>query len=200
MISQCPPCLCGLTLFSKENKRAVMGKIIRFIDIFSAFGGILSAVMICLGVGLIIVEIIMRSVFNSTLYITEEYSGYLMSMLTFVALGYTMREKGHIRMTFLRSVLSPKGRVVLDMICFTVGAIFCAGLTYVTGMFFWDSYATGSRSMQISSTPLAIPQLFLPLGALMITLQCVAECLKGYQALQSGAYSDIKEEAKDLGH
>ena len=69
-----------------------------------------------------------------------------------------MRDKGHIRMTFLRSAISPRAKVILDMICFVIGFLFCIGLTYLTFRFFWDSVVSGSRSMQISETPLAIPQ------------------------------------------
>lgn len=177
-----------------------MNKLVSYADKLSVVGGVLSGIMICAGVCLVIGEILARSVFNSTLYVAEEYSGYLMSGLTFVALGYTLRDKGHIRMTFLRSALSVRGKLILDMICFLIGFLFCIELTYVTFMFFWDSAASGSRSMQVSETPLAIPQFFLPLGAFILLLQFLAEFLKSYHALTSGAYAEIPEEAKELGH
>ena len=177
-----------------------MNKFVSYADKLSLVGGVLSGIMICGGVCLVIGEILARSVFNSTLYVAEEYSGYLMAGLTFVALGYTLRDKGHIRMTFLRSALAPRRKVILDMICFVIGFLFCIGLTYVTFIFFWDSVVSGSRSMQISETPLAIPQIFLPLGALIMLLQFLAEFLKSYHALKSEAYAELPEEAKDLGH
>ncbi len=36
--------------------------------------------------------------------------------------------------------------------------------------------------MQVSETPLAIPQVFLPLGAVIMLLQFLAESLKSYYA------------------
>ncbi len=177
-----------------------MKKFVLYADKLSLAGGVLSGIMICAGVCLVIGEILARSVFHSTLYVAEEYSGYLMAGLTFAALGYTLRDKGHIRMTFLRSVLSSRGKVILDMICFAVGFLFCIGLTYVTFRFFWDSVSSGSRSMQVSETPLAIPQVFLPLGAFIMLLQFLAESLKSCYALKSKTYAEIPEEAKDLGH
>ncbi len=183
-----------------SNTENFMKKLIGFADKLSTFGGVISGVMICLGGGVVICEIIARSLFHSTIYVAEEYAGYLMSGLTFAALGYTLREKGHIRMTFLRSALSAKKQVFLDMICFAVGFVFCLGLTYVTFWFFWDSVNSGSRSMQISETPLAIPQFFLPLGAFTMATQFLAEFLKNFHALKTGAYEHIQGEAKDLGH
>lgn len=177
-----------------------MNKFISYAEKLSIVGGVLSGIMICAGVCLVIGEIVARSVLNSTLYVAEEYSGYLMAGLTFVALGYTLRDKGHIRMTFLRSALSPRNKVILDLICFAIGFLFCIGLTFVTFMFFWDSVISGSRSMQVSETPLAIPQFFLPLGALILLLQFLAEFLKSYHALKARAYAEVPEEAKELGH
>lgn len=176
-----------------------MKKIIRFCDVLSSISGVTSAITICLGVALVLTEIVARSVFSKTLYVAEEYSGYLMCALTFLALGYTLREKAHIRMTFLRTALPERGKLILDMICYVVGFVFCVGLTYVTFRFFWDSFTTGSKSMQISETPLAIPQFFLPLGSVLLAVQFIGEFLKTYRALMLGNYQQIGEEAQDLG-
>lgn len=177
-----------------------MEKITRFSDILSGIGGALSGIMIAAGTLLVLSEIVVRSVFNGTLYVTEEYSGYLMAALTFLALGYTLREKGHIRMTFLHNVFQGRSRLILDMICYVIGFAFSAVLTWVTFLFFWDSFVSGTRSMQISETWLAIPQFFLPAGAFLLTLQFLAEFLKDYSRLKTGSWADVQEESKELGH
>lgn len=175
-------------------------KIINTLDKVSAFGGILSGVMMCVGLLLIVSEILLRSVFSKTLYVTEEYAGYLMAMLTFCALGYTLRERGHIRMTFLHKVVLGRPRVYLDMACFVVGFGFCVILTYFTFIFFWDSVVTGSRSMQISRTYLAIPQAFLPFGALIICLQFLGEFLRSLLVLRGDTDGiTTMEDAGSLG-
>ncbi|GAK53254.1 C4-dicarboxylate transporter, small subunit [Candidatus Moduliflexus flocculans] len=176
-----------------------MIKLIKTIDTISWLGGVLSGVMACFGVGLVICEILVRKVFGKTLYITDEYCGYLMVGLTCIALAYTLRENGHIRMTFLRSALSPKGKCLLDMFCFAIGIVFCAGLMYVTFVFFWDSFTSGSRSMQISETPLFIPQAFLPLGIGLLLMQCFSEFLKNFMMLKTGKFETIQSNADELG-
>lgn len=174
-------------------------KLINIIDRFSIFGGILSGIMICSGLILVIAEIIIRTIFNSTLYISEEYSGYLMGGLTFVALGFTLKEKGHIRMTFLHNILKDtRHKLIIDMVCYVIGFAFSIGVTYFTGMFFWDSVINGSRSMQISETYLAIPQFFMPFGSLILALQFIAEFLKSSMALKTGEFK-VTEEERGLG-
>ncbi len=174
-------------------------KLINIIDRFSIFGGILSGIMICSGLILVIAEIIIRTIFNSTLYISGEYSGYLMCGLTFVALGFTLKEKGHIRMTFLHNILKDtRHKLIIDMVCYVIGFAFSIGVTYFMGMFFWDSVINGSRSMQISETYLAIPQFFMPFGSLILALQFIAEFLKSSMALKTGEFK-VTEEERGLG-
>ncbi|MDT8284034.1 MAG: TRAP transporter small permease [Thermovirgaceae bacterium] len=175
-----------------------MNRLLRLSDRLSDAGGVLSGVMICAGVCLVSAEIIMRTFFSSTLYITEEYSGYLMAALTFLALGYTLRHKGHIRMTFLHHVLKGRGRMVLDMICFAVGFSFLLLLAWVTSLFFLDSLASGTRSMQISETPLAIPQFFLPAGCFIMAIQFAAGFFRSLEAWRKGETAE-EEESIELG-
>lgn len=127
---------------------------------------------------MILGEILVRTLFHGTLYITEEYSGYLMAALTFFALAFTLKEKAHIRMVFLFSVLRGRARKILEVYAYLVGALFSAVLTGTTFLFFWDSVVNQSRSMQISETYLAIPQAVLPLGSVLLFLQFCAEAIR----------------------
>ncbi len=157
---------------------------IRLIDRISALIGALAGLMLCAGLVMICAEIVLRSLFDRTLYITDEYMGYLMCGLTFCALAYTLREKGHIRMTLLFRLFSVRMRQQLNLLCYFAGLLFSAYLTYVCASFFWDSVATRSQSIQISATYLAIPQFAMPLGAFMLAMQFVAELLRGILILR----------------
>ena len=178
----------------------MMKRMVKWIDTLSGLCGGLAGLMLCAGLGLIVVEIVLRSAFSRTLFITEEYAGYLMCTLTFCALGYTLRDKGHIRMTFLLRVVKGRPRIYLDILCFAIGLVFCAALTYFTGVFFLDSVVSRSQSMQISEAYLAVPQFFMPLGALIMTLQFLGEILRSI-ALLKGDLEDLelREESSALG-
>ena len=177
-----------------------MKRCIRAIDALSGFIGGLAGVLLCAGLVLTAAEILLRSTADRTLFITDEYLGYLMCGLTFCGLGYTLREKGHIRMTLIHGLVKGSGRLWLDVVCLAVGLCFSAGITLFTGLFFWDSVATGSQSMQVSATYLAIPQAFMPLGALVLTLQFCSELLKGLLLIKGDTEGLVLlEEAGDLG-
>jgi TRAP-type C4-dicarboxylate transport system permease small subunit len=177
-----------------------MKKVINAIDRLSGFGGWAAGSMMSAALLIVVAEIVTRSVFGKTLYISDEYSGYLMAMLTFFGLAYTLRERGHIRMMFLLHVLKGRRKVLYNMACMVVGFLFCLGLIWFTGEFFWDSLVNQSQSMQITETYLAIPQAFLPVGSFFLLLQFAAEFLKGLAILrQDAAGLRILEESDELG-
>jgi TRAP-type C4-dicarboxylate transport system permease small subunit len=177
-----------------------MKKVINAIDRLSGFGGWAAGSMMSAALLIVVAEIVTRSVFGKTLYISDEYSGYLMAMLTFFGLAYTLRERGHIRMMFLLHVLKGRRKVIYNMACMVVGFLFCLCLIWFTGEFFWDSLVNQSQSMQITETYLAIPQAFLPVGSFFLLLQFVAEFLKGLAILrQDAAGLRILEESDELG-
>ncbi|MCX7634790.1 MAG: TRAP transporter small permease [Syntrophales bacterium] len=177
-----------------------MRRLINLIDGLSGLSGWLAAVMAVTALTLTVGEIVLRTFFSSTLYITDEYTGYLMAMLTFSGLSYTLRERGHIRMMMLPHFLKGKARTVFNMVCYLVGLAFTVFLTYCTFNFFWDSFVNESRSMHVSETYLAIPQIFLPLGSAMLGLQFLAEFLKAVAVLRGDtAGLRILEETDELG-
>ncbi len=177
-----------------------MKKLIQAIDRTSGFSGGVAAVIVVAALFIAIAEIITRSVFGKTIYIADEYSGYLMAMLTFMGLAYTLRERGHIRVMVIIHFLQGKRRIIYTMICTFIGFLFCAGLTYHTFLFFWDSVVNKTQSMQITETYLAIPQAFLPIGSFLLTLQFVSEFLKGFAMLKNDTEGlNILEETDELG-
>ena len=177
-----------------------MKKLINLIDNLSGIGGWVAGIMMAVALVISVAEIVYRSFLDKTLYIADEYTGYLMAMLTFMGLAYTLRERGHIRMMFLPHFIKGRAHVVFNMVCFTLGFLFCAGLTLFTWDFFWDSVVNESQSMQISETYLAIPQASLPIGSFLMTMQFAAEFLKGIAVLRQDTEGlRILEEADDLG-
>ncbi len=176
-----------------------MLRIVRQIDRISHFFGIIAGIMMLIGVTLVIAEILVRALLDRTLYITEEYTAYLMVAITLFGLAYTMKEKGHIRMLFLHKFVKGKARIILDIYAFLVGVSVFAVITYSTTEFFWDSVVSGSRSMHISKTYLAIPQFVMPLGSLLLTLQFAAEIIRSFIKLRSGEFEDLETESETLG-
>lgn len=176
-----------------------MESFVRLCDRLATACGVASGFLMVVSTLLVLSEVVVRTAFSKTLYITEEYSGYLMAALTCLALAYTLKEKSHIRMTFLHTIAKGRAKIGVDVFAYLVGFVFCALLTYTTGEFFWDAVVTSSRSMQISQTYLAIPQFFVPFGTFVMTLQFAAEAVRSIMLLRSGRVDEVEAESNLLG-
>ena len=155
-----------------------MKRLVKKIDSVSNIAAVISAVMLCLGLVLVVTEVVLRRFFTKTLYITDEFTGYLMVGITFFGLAYCLKEKAHIRMTILHRLLKGKKRACLDIFTLVVGFVLMAIVTYSTGKFFWEAVVYKTQSMQISKIYMAIPKSLLPLGSFIFTLQFLGEIMK----------------------
>jgi TRAP-type C4-dicarboxylate transport system permease small subunit len=177
-----------------------MERFARIIDRITGFFGGVAGVFILLGVGLIITEIIARAGFSSTIYITAEYTAYFMVAITLLGLAIGLRDKSHIRVTLIHGIVKEgKPRFILDLISFIIGFIVFIFVTYAFIMFFWDAVVTGSRSMQLTRTYLAIPRFTLVLGSFLMTLQFLAEIIKLILAYRKGELDERESESSMLG-
>lgn len=169
---------------------------IKVIDRLGTFSGVISGVMLIAALIMVLIEVVMRSVFHSTLYVTDEYCGYVMVGITFLSLAYCLREKGHIRMTFLQRFLKGRGLAILEIATLIVGLVLMTVITYRTFWFFWEAAEYKSQSMQVSNTYLAFPKVMMPLGCGMFALQFLGEIFKCIGYIREGDYSAlvIKEE------
>lgn len=173
-----------------------MEKIVKIINRISDGFGYLAGLMIVFGFVLVMMEMIIRTFFSKTLHVTNEYTAYLTAGVTFLGLAYTLKEGGHIRLSFFHSFLKGKKVIILDIITFVIGIGFFAVITYITGKFAWGSYLIGSRSMQITRTLLWIPQSLLPIGSFVMVLQYIAETIKSVEDLRTGAWRRREAETR----
>ena len=171
-----------------------MKRLIKLIDGLSNIAGAVSAVMLCASLLMVIGEVVLRSFFSKTLYITDEYTGYLMAGITFFGLAYCLKEKGHIRMTVMHRFLKGRKRAWLDTLTFSIGFALMSIVTYTTFNFFWEAVLYKTQSMQISKTYLAIPKSLLPLGSFLFALQFLSEILKSMVQIRENDFPDLSRE------
>ncbi|NCC82117.1 MAG: TRAP transporter small permease [Clostridia bacterium] len=175
-----------------------MEKVIRMLDRISDFFGFTAGFMMLFGFSIVLIEIVLRALFTKTLYITSEYTAYMTVGITFLGLAYTLKEGGHIRLTFLHSFLKGKSVIFLDIITFIIGILFFSVVTYITAKFAIGSYVIGSRSMQITRTLLWIPQSLIPIGSSVMILQFTSEILKAVEDLKTGTWKKREIETRTV--
>lgn len=145
------------------------------IDFLSTAGMYFSGIGIFCMALFITLEITARHLFGHSLLIVDEWSGYLLVMVTFLGLAYTMKTNGFLQIEFFLNRLSLRRRRVFHFALILLALIYAILIDYKLMLHTWSSYVTGQVSISISQTPLYIPQLFMPFGMSLLVLELLRE-------------------------
>lgn len=127
-------------------------------------------ILIFLSALMMIAEIVYRSVFGKTFFVVTEYAGYVMAVVSFWGLSFGEYCNAHIRIDFIDKIKNDRLQYIFTKIRVSAGFVFSAYLTYVLFLLFRESYIFKAVSLQVSETPLAIPQFFMVVGALTLMI------------------------------
>jgi len=143
-------------------------------DRVAAVAGALSGAAVVVMTALVTVEVLSRDLLNRSTLIADEMSGYLLVALTFIGLAPTLRGGGFIRIDTYHARLRGGGRVALDLTIHVLAVGYAALLDWYLWQLALDSWRLGTTSIQVSRTPLWIPQAFMALGGLLLVLVLLA--------------------------
>ncbi len=149
--------------------------IFKIIQKLSLLGGIIAGACILLITGLILLEIFTRSSTGTSILIAEEYSAYLLVVFGSMALAYTLKSDGHIRVDLILSKLSSRNKSIVNLLCSTIGLLVFVYISYQTWRLFFGSWLIKETSMHYSKTPLYLPQFPLFLGSILMALQYLSK-------------------------
>jgi TRAP-type C4-dicarboxylate transport system permease small subunit len=127
---------------------------------------------------MILVEVLTRYVLQSPLSIAEEYGGYMLVAITFLGLGYTWKERGHVRVEWVINTLSLKVQSWLRLITLIMATAFALIMIKASYDLVSYSYLFGTRSGSWLRTPLIWPQIVLIIGAVLLFIQLIAELIR----------------------
>ncbi|MCD1587129.1 TRAP transporter small permease [Halomonas sp. IOP_14] len=139
-------------------------------DVLSAIVRMLaSAGLITLTV-LVVAEIGSRLLFNSSLHVVEELSGYLVIATTLFGASLAIRNNALFQVGFIYETLPPRVRQVLGLVYVALAMGICGVLAWHSSLLVMSSFARGNVAPTALMTPLWIPQMLLPVGLSVMTL------------------------------
>jgi TRAP-type mannitol/chloroaromatic compound transport system permease small subunit len=151
------------------------------------------AVMWCL-IGMVLVQVgvvLMRYVFGAgSIWLTEAIV-YAHATLFMAASAWTLQRGGHVRVDIFYADASPRVRAVVDLL----GALLlllplCAVLAWFAWPYVARSWALLERSREASGLPLVfLLKTLIPLFAVLLALQGVAQAARAWATLAGGAPS-----------
>jgi len=145
-----------------------MRSIVRAADRLATLAGWVAGFLLLITTALILYEIALRQFFGRSTLVAEEYSGYFMAGMVYLAAGYTLINGEHIRVGLLRERLDPGWQRRLDVIAGVLGLLFATLLVWALSEQVIDAWKYGTRSFLPSRTPLVYPYALTLIGAIVL--------------------------------
>jgi TRAP-type mannitol/chloroaromatic compound transport system permease small subunit len=140
--------------------------------------GRLAGLLILAVVFIILREVIARSFFSSPSLWADESTTYLASFAYVLGGGYTLRNRGHVRVDMVYDRLGPTGKKFCDLIAFVLFSLYCATLIW----YGWSLAITSFDQSESSGTlwnPAIWPVKFaIPIAGVLLYLQGTANLLQ----------------------
>jgi TRAP-type C4-dicarboxylate transport system permease small subunit len=124
---------------------------------------------------LVTFEVLLRTFANRSTLVADEMAGYLLVAMTFLGLAPSLRGGAFIRIDTYRDRLRGGARRLLDAGLVTVGLAYAVTMDWYLWGLLADSWRLGTTSIQVSRTPLWIPQAVMAVGGLLLIVELLLE-------------------------
>lgn len=148
-----------------DSLNALVGRSVRWL--------ILAAVLISAG------NAVVRKAFQTSSNALLEIQWYLFAGVFLLCAGYAMLKDVHVRIDFVSARLSPRARAWIDIagiVCFAVP--FCWLLVQLSLPLVLDALRSGETSPNAGGLVRWPVYALLPLGMLLLLLQCLSQLVK----------------------
>lgn len=129
-------------------------------------------VMVVVMTTLIMVQVIMRYVFNNSLAWTEELARYLFLWSIWLGASYGVKTKGHVRLTVLTSRLSETAQNIIGVIVYFIWLLFVIFLV-VKGYELVGKLIVSGQTSTALHLPMWIAYASVPVGCTLMTIRMI---------------------------
>jgi TRAP-type C4-dicarboxylate transport system permease small subunit len=105
----------------------------------------------------------------------SDFTGFFLAAASFLALAYTLREGGHIRVSLVIQQLSPRFQRITDIWSIALGGATTLYFTWYTALLTHESYSYHDLSSGMVAVPLWIPQMGMLVGLIVLSIAFIDE-------------------------
>ena len=150
-----------------------MNTFMKVINKITSSGGILGGILFGAMALETFYSVLMRYVFRSPAFWSEEITRYLLTWGTMSAMAFAMMKRRHIRTRVLLDRVSPKTRALLEIFTNVVALVLLMVFIWTGGNLALNTFLIGKKSITSLRFPLWIPQIALPIGGVFFFLQFI---------------------------
>lgn len=147
--------------------------------IFSYILSRLGCVALCSMMGLTVVDVLGRYVFNSPILGAFEITSFLVSILVFSFLGYAQSQKAHVTVDILVNAFSEKAQSVVKLINYTIAL-------FIMILISWKGFEKAVESMETGDSPMNLPVpihpfvFFMAFGCVIMCIEFIRDILRTF--------------------
>ncbi len=143
-----------------------------------------------LTLGMVLVTLLivaLRYLFNSGSIALQETVIYMHAAVFMLAMGYTLRHDGHVRVDLIYNRLGPKGQALVDLLGTLLLLIpFALFIIWVSWGYVANSWALLEGSRETGGLPLVwLLKGVIPLMGVLLITQGVSQALRAWQVLRN---------------
>lgn len=179
-----------------------MWKALSWVDALSLWSGRIAAWLTLVGILILTYEVAGRYFFGFTWPLAHELSTKLLGVMYVLAGSYALLEKSHVGVDVLYSRMPRKVKAGIDVFVSVFFFLFVGAILIYGWEFFTDSYGRLQRSLENPELVVYPFKFFIPLGALLLLLQGIANLIRDIAVLmgKSETEVDAKVQKVDRGY
>ncbi|MGC3873447.1 TRAP transporter small permease subunit [Halomonas sp. GXIMD04776] len=159
--------------------RIAIGGYIRLMDTLSGVVALIAGALLLAGVLAVCHMIFMRYVLGQSTIWQTEFTIYSITGAMLLGAPYVLRNGGHVAVTVLPDAMGGWAKKIMYLISALVGLAFCSALAYSGWHYFFEAYGMNWTTGTVWNPPLWPALLPMAIGISLLSLQYVAEILRG---------------------
>lgn len=134
---------------------------------------------------LVVLEVVLRDLFETTLGGTIEVSEVVLAFLVFLGVAYAQQDDAHVQTDLVTSRLPPGAAAWIRAVGLVVAAIVLLVAAWATAGRGWDAFQTGESRFGLRSVPVWPARLIIPVGLFLLALECLLTAATAWRTRRS---------------
>lgn len=128
---------------------------------------------------LVFAKVVLRFVFNTSLYWDDEVARYLIIWFIFIGSSIAVREKAHATVDIIVSFLSERWKLIVGILAYLVSIVFCVLLLISSREAILNvmNYNSVTPALKI---PMYIPYLAIPVGTALMLIRFIQALIENF--------------------
>ncbi|MDF0749823.1 TRAP transporter small permease [Marinobacter sp. 71-i] len=165
--------------YRRASEQGLFGGYIRCVDAVSVAVAVVAGALLALGVLSVVHMVFVRYVMGESTIWQTEFTTFAITASMLLGTPYVLKTGGHVAVTVLPDALQGLPRRLMRLSASLVGLAFCLALTYGCWYYFYEAFTLEWTTGTVWNPPLWPAILPVAVGASLLSLQYVAEILRG---------------------